>query len=162
MPCREHTLRKISLFRFIAGIALLHAAILSGRAEDFRILSSNPSECVIAYSPEPSVQSRTVQGVAYQYFDIRQASPDGQPGDPMIPCRTFLIGIPWQECATAEKCRGDKRNQQDFLAHFTLGLISSLIEVLYLLRMVIQGKRRCMPIPRAPRSRPIIWVNDSI
>ena len=63
--------------------------------EDFQILFSSANGCVIDYSPLCfSLDTLVIKGVTYVRADFRMASPSDEPGDPSIPCRIAVVGIP--------------------------------------------------------------------
>src|SRR4030042_2251824 len=78
---------KHGFLAFLSALWTIPAAESGLPSTDIQILRSTSSECVVSYSPEAQKYSRMVKGLAYETYEIEQACADGEPGDPMIPCR---------------------------------------------------------------------------
>ncbi len=87
---------KHGFLAFLSALWTIPAAESGLPSTDIQILRSTSSECVVSYSPEAQKYSRMVKGLAYETYEIEQACADGEPGDPMIPCRILSFGIPWE------------------------------------------------------------------
>ena len=82
----------------VAAAVLFCSVTLSWAWEedgDVRVLSSNEQGCVIVFSPAQfRLDTLILNGKHYQNVDFRMASPTGAPGDPMLPCRVVVVGVP--------------------------------------------------------------------
>ena len=63
--------------------------------QDVHILSTSQRSVVLAFSPHRlRMDSLILDGKLYQRIDFRLASMEGEPENPMIPCRVLVVGVP--------------------------------------------------------------------
>lgn len=87
-------LYKISVFMMIlffgAGIVFSNAS-----EPQVEVLSSSDNGCTIAFMPSPfRIDTVAVDENLYQRLDFDLAGFSGKPGDPMVPCRVLVVGVP--------------------------------------------------------------------
>ena len=62
---------------------------------DFHILSSSEKGCVVAFSPAHfRLETLILNRKQYQMATFDMSSPWGEPGEPTLPCRVLVVGVP--------------------------------------------------------------------
>jgi len=63
--------------------------------QDIQLLSSTPNQCEIAYKPPPfTVENQRIEGRTYQQLQFFRSVYFGNPGEPQLPSRVMIVGIP--------------------------------------------------------------------
>ncbi len=74
---------------------LLNLTWAKEKTSDFSVLSSSEESCVIAFSPSHfQIDTLVITGKHYQVINFSMASYPEHTGEPMIPSRILVVGIP--------------------------------------------------------------------
>ena len=62
---------------------------------DLRVISSSEQRLIVAFSPQHfQLEPLILNGKHYQKAHFRLVSYTGEPGEPLVPCRVVVVGIP--------------------------------------------------------------------
>jgi hypothetical protein len=71
------------------------ASARTGTPADIVVVSSDDSGCMISFTPRALLADTVhLNGKTYGFLSFDRSVPYGQPGDPLIPCRIFSVGVP--------------------------------------------------------------------
>ena len=87
----------IGRFLWVVLFCLLRVPLVEAVAADFCVVSSSAEACVFAYSPSSfRLDTLILNGGVYHRVRFALASHEGRTGDPMVPCRILVVGVPPQ------------------------------------------------------------------
>ena len=110
----KNTLTKLLLIS--AFFAFLLPTYGLGKNEDFRIVSSSPTQLVIRFTPlDWQKEEKEIKGRKFTRYSFRRAELMGEPGSPQLPVRIIHIGVPPQGNVSYEILQARYRTESDIL-----------------------------------------------